>query len=104
MSTHSGALLKQIVYSTNGFSNYVAKVDVTATTGNANTIITDVGLLWVTTPASVSVELQDPADTWNSVVAASQTLPVLIPSDGMNLRVHSADTSTNRAATYYLIQ
>jgi len=104
MSTHTGALLKQIVYSTNGFSNYVAKVTATATTGNANTVITDVGLLFITTPASVSIQMQDPASTWADIIGASQTTPVLIPSDGVNFRVHSADTSTDRAATYYLIQ
>lgn len=102
--SNPGALLKQIVYSTNGFSNYVSKVDVTATTGGANTVITDVGLLFITTPASVSVQMQDPADTWTDIIGASQTTPVLIPSDGVNFRVHSADTSTNRAATYYLVQ
>lgn len=104
MSTHTGALLKQIVYSTNGFSNYVAKVSVSATTGNANSVIQDVGLLFITTPASLSVQMQDPADTWTDIIGASQTTPVLIPSDGVNFRVHSADTSTNRSATYFLIQ
>lgn len=97
-----GALLKQIVYATAGFSNVVSKVSVSSTTGNANTVIGDVGLLWITTPASVSVQLQDPAGTWSDVLAASET--ALIPSDGLNLRIHSADTSTNRTATYYVIQ
>ena len=99
-----GALLKQIVYATAGFSNVVSKVSVSATTGNANTVISDVGLLWLTTPASLSVQLQDPSGTWADVIAASVTQPVLVPSDGMNLRIHSADTSTNRTMTYYVIQ
>jgi hypothetical protein len=99
-----GELLKQIVYATAGFRNQCSYVTITATTGGANTVITDVGLLWITTPASVSVQLQDPANTWTDIIAASVTQPVLIPSDGMNLRIHSADTSTNRTVNYYVIQ
>ena len=100
-----GALLKQIVYATAGFSNQCSLVTVTATTGNANTVISDIGLLWfLTTPASVSLQLQEPAGTWTDIVAASSTSPVLIPSDGMNLRLHSANTSTNRSVSYYVIQ
>lgn len=100
-----GALLKQIVYATAGFSNVVSKVTVSSTTGNANTVISDIGLLWIAaTPASLSVQLQDPANTWTDIIAASVTQPVLLPSDGLNLRIHSADTSTNRSMTYYVIQ
>ena len=100
-----GSLLKQIVYATAGFSNQCSLVTVTATTGNANTVITDVGLLWIqSTPASLSIQLQDPPNTWTDKIAASTTEPVLIPSDGLNIRIHSADTSTNRSLTYYVIQ
>lgn len=105
MSITAGkGFLKQIVYATAGLSNVVPLVSVSATTGNANTVIQDVGLIWITTPASLSVQLQEPSGTWTDIIAASVTQPVLLPSDGMNLRIHSADTSTNRTATYYLIQ
>lgn len=103
----SGSLLKQIVLTgVQGFELSVSALQtVTATTGDANTVITDVGLLWVQpTPASVSLQMQSPADTWTQVVAASTTNATLVPSDGTNLRVHSADTSTNRSATYFIIQ
>ena len=99
-----GTILKAIIYATAGFANQCSLVTVTATTGNANTVISDVGLLWITTPASVSVQLQQPANTWTDIIAASVTQPVLIPSDGLNLRIHSADTSTNRSVSYYVIQ
>src|SRR5215831_7366263 len=99
-----GSLLKQIVYATAAFSNQCSFVTVTATTGNANTVITDVGLLWIKTPASVSIQLQDPSGTWTDILPASTSNPVLVPSDGVNLRVHSADTSTNRTANYWVIQ
>jgi hypothetical protein len=101
----TGGILKQIVYATAGFSNQCSLVTATATTGNANTVITDIGLLWFqSTPASLSVQLQDPSGTWTDVMVASATVPQLMPSDGMNLRLHSASTSTNRSASYYIVQ
>lgn len=104
---HKGFLLKQIVYSTAGLSNITSYVTTTmgtsATTGDQ--VITDVGLLLVMpTAANVSVQVQDPANTWTAIVAASTTNAVLIPSDGVNFRFHSADTSTTRTANYFVIQ
>jgi len=101
-----GSLLKQVVYAVAGFELSVSALQtVSATTGNANTVIPDIGLLWIQpTPASVSIQVQTPANTWYDVVAASTTNATLVPSDGLNLRVHSADTSTNRSATYFIIQ
>lgn len=84
---------------------YIGKKTITMSTTAANTVITDVGLLYVAgTAASVSVQIQDPSTTWTDVIAASTTPFVLIPSDGANFRAHSADTSTARTLTYYIIQ
>lgn len=103
---HKGTLLKQIVYATAGLSNVTSYVTSTMGTSAAtgDQVITDVGLLLVMPTASnVSVQLQDPANTWTAIVAASTTNAVLIPSDGVNMRFHSADTSTTRTANYFVI-
>lgn len=102
-----GALLKQIVYATAGLSKQCSYVTVTMGTSAAagDQVITDVGLLLVMpTAANVSVQLQDPATTWTAIVAASTTNAVLIPSDGVNMRFHSADTSTSRTGNYFVVQ
>ena len=100
-----GELLKQIVYAVAGLSKQCTYVTVTMSTTAGDQVITDVGLLLVMpTAANVSVQLQDPATTWTAIVAASTTNAVLIPSDGVNMRFHSADTSTSRTGNYFVIQ
>lgn len=105
----SGAGLKQIIVTgaapgTDGCP-FSAQQTVTATTGDANTVITDIGLLHFNkTAASVSLQFQDPLNTWTEVLPAGSSAGFVWFSDGTNLRVHSADTSTNRTATYYIIQ
>jgi len=107
-----GAGLKQIVVVPAGLpglanSCYSAKVTVTVTTGatGAATVIADIGLLLIMpNPASVSIQLQESSGTWTDVIPASTTAAHLIFSDATNLRVKSASTSTDRNATYYIIQ
>ena len=102
-----GSLLTKIVYATAGFSNQCNYVTVTMGTSAAtgDKVIADVGLLLVMpTAANVSVQVQDPATTWTAIVAASTTNAVLIPSDGVNMRFHSADTSTSRTGNYFVVQ
>jgi hypothetical protein len=73
-----------------------------STTGDQ--VITDVGLLLVMpTAANVSAQVQN-AGTWTAIIAASTTNATLIPSDGLNVRFHSADTSTTRTANYFVVQ
>lgn len=98
-------LTKIIVRGVAGFATSMGPlVTVTATTGSADTVITDVGLLWIqTVPASTSVQIQQPASTWADVVAASTTTMPFIPSDGTNFRVHNANTAADRSVTYYVI-
>src|ERR1043166_3286274 len=105
----SGGGLKQTITNPAGLpglqdSCYSAKQTISITS-NGSTVITDVGeLLFMPTAANVSVELQESAGVWTAILTASQTNAHQFFSDGTNLRFKSADTSTTRTGTYYVIQ
>lgn len=101
-----GSILTKIIYATTNLSNQASYVTVTMGTSAAtgDQVIADVGLLLVMpTATNVSVQVQN-AGSWTAIVAASTTNAVLIPSDGLNMRFHSADTSTTRTANYFVVQ
>ena len=105
----SAGLLKQIIVQPCGVpganDSYLSALQTVTITTNASTVITDVGLMLVMPlPASVSLEIQDPLNTWTTLMGAGGSIAQLFPTDGTNFRFKSADTSTTRSGTYYLIQ
>ena len=100
-----GSIINNIIYATTNFSNQASYVTVTLGTSAAtgDVVITDIGLLLLMpTAANVSAQLQN-AGSWTAIVPASTTNAVVIPSDGLNVRIHSADTTTTRTANYFVL-
>lgn len=101
--------LKQIILEDAGLpgeagSVFSALQTLTVTT-DANSIITDVGeLLFKPMAANVSLQFQETEVNWSTLIAAGGSQWFQFFSDGANLRLHSADTSTTRQGTYYIIQ
>ena len=87
-----------------GAANSVYSAKKTSTTVAATTgtlVITDIGFIQpLALPTGIVVQLQDPAATWTTIVAAGGT--GLFFSDGTNLRF--ANTSAATVASYYVIQ
>jgi hypothetical protein len=109
MAHTSAGLLKQIIVQPCGVpganDSYLSALQSITITTNNNTVITDVGLILVMPlAANVSLEIQDPLNTWTTLMPAGGAIAQLFPSDGTNFRFKSGDTSTTRTGTYYLIQ
>jgi hypothetical protein len=103
--------LKQIIVNPAGVpgannSVFSALKTATVPSGSATFVITDIGLAFFmpNADANVTVEIQDPALTWTTIIAASVTSLHAMFLDGANIRIKSANTSTSRVQTYYLIQ
>lgn len=106
----SGAGLKQIIVQPCGVpgtdSCPFSALQTISVGTTGSTVITDIGelLFMQNADTNVSLTFQTASGTWTDTGWPSTSQVVQLFSDGTNLRFESADTSTTRSGTYYIIQ